>query len=649
MSKDNSISSCAEKAWESFLAGEEGSDAAVRRLIEDSWQRCLKQGVDPIQSKAHIAVKDNDLEGYQYNHLELLNAAKPIMKQARDFLSESGTVMVLTDPKGVILCVEGDGSTKDKGNAIRLIPGGSWNESAIGTNAIGTALASCQPVQIFSSEHFCETIKQWTCSASVIRDPFGGEVVGVLDVSGLSGDHNAHCLALAITGAGRIESRLAALEMEKRSRLLEVTFGKASRWHNNGLVIFDKRGRLVRANETASEFLSGIGLTIKDCGRLDLNETKTPHWYKDDWLEPIMDHNELLGTVMAIPVKNNYSRVDLVSKNVQSHAPVPGFDEIIGGSQVMMRVKNRAHQLSQLNVPVLLLGPTGAGKEVFANAIHKSSKNNKGPFVPLNCGGMTRDLLASELFGYVEGAFTGASRGGMIGKFEAANGGTLFLDEIGEMPIELQPHFLRVLEDGVVYRVGENKPRKVSVRLIAATNRDLRAEVEAGKFRMDLYYRLAVTLLHLPGLKDHQDDIPLLVNFFIQKAAKVYEITAKPVSNEVIEVFKSYSWPGNIRELKNVVESMLLLSLGECLTLSDLPPDFMGGGAYEIMSTDKLSAQNQFLSVSSLEDSEKATIILAIQAENGNFTKAAQRLKIAKSTLYEKMKRYEITRSSIGV
>jgi transcriptional regulator of acetoin/glycerol metabolism len=581
------------------------------------------------------------------------------MEQASQFLRESGTVMVLTDPEGVILWMEGDDRAKDKGMGIQLVPGGLWDENRTGTNAIGTALALGQSVQISADEHFCETIKRWTCSACVIRDPYDGTVVGVLDISGLDGSHNTHCLALAVTGAGRIESRLSTLEMEKRARLLDATFGRSGRWANDGLVIFDRRGRMVRANEDAGVFLSGLGMDLQVCQSLDIVLAKDgtppqalPSWLKRDWLEPVVEKNERLGTVLAIPMPNR--RRVVMPKALEAtldDGPDDGdvFSGIVGNSLALNKVKSRARQLSKLSVPVLLLGPTGAGKEVFARALHGSRNDPNSPFVPLNCGSMTRDLLASELFGYVDGAFTGARRGGMIGKFEAANGGTLFLDEIGEMPLELQAHFLRVLEGGEVYRLGENKPRKVNVRLIAATNRDLRAEVASGKFRMDLFYRLAVTVLHLPSLAEHREDLHLLATHFAAQTASRYGVPNKRLSAEVLEVFKGYPWPGNVRELRNVIECMVLLSPGDVLTVDDLPSELMqqqppiepgGGGAVDPIM---LSGAGR------LEDTERQAIIVAVRAEDGNFTRAAVRLGIPKSTLYEKMKRYGMDRASFRV
>jgi sigma-54 dependent transcriptional regulator, acetoin dehydrogenase operon transcriptional activator AcoR len=641
-------------AWERFLSGDGMPSNAVRRMVEDSWRRCLDHGVNPVRNAAPLAVDGDGLYGLRHRHADLIEAARPVMAQAREFLAESGTMMVLTDPQGVILSVEGDPATKDNGQSIHLIPGAVWTEGVSGTNAIGTALASDNPVQICAAEHFCEGVKQWTCSATVIRDPYDGEVLGVLDISGLSGSHNTHCLALAVAGAGRIENRLVALEMEKRARLLDATLTHSKRWGDSGLVIFDRRGRMVRANENAGLFLHNKGLDIGVCNDLRIAPEGAkaargplPEWILPDWIEPVIDHEERLGTVLALPLSRHWGKAALAPEEVESAKGEGAFARIVGNGAGLTQAKARAQQLAKLPVPVLLLGPTGAGKEIFARALHDAGPNAAGPFVPLNCGSMTRDLLASELFGYAEGAFTGARRGGMVGKFEAANGGTLFLDEIGEMHLDLQAHFLRVLEEGEVYRLGETKPRKVKVRILAATNRDLRTEVAAGKFRVDMYYRLAVTILHLPALAEHREDIPTLVRHFTRQAASRFNVPIKPPSTEVMAALMAYDWPGNVRELRNVVEGMVLLASGDTITDRDLPPEISPVEPTRVA----LPPPPQFTAVPVMArqptDRQRDSILAAIAAENGNFTRAAIRLGIAKSTLYERMKRCGIKRDSI--
>ncbi|MCW2249038.1 transcriptional regulator of acetoin/glycerol metabolism [Azospirillum fermentarium] len=586
--------------------------------------------MDPATRHAPLSVSADGVAEIQQLHQELVNAARPVMKQATEFLSQSGTAMVLTDPAGVIIGMEGDPATLDNGQDIHLMLGAHWDERVSGTNAIGTALATGQPVQILSAEHFCEGIKHWTCSAMVVRDPYDERILGVLDISGLSGAHNSHCLALVCAGAARIEGRLAKIEIEKRSRLLDLTLDRASRWLNDGIMIFDRRRRLVRANEAACEALNAKGIAFDTAANLfDTGDGRA---------EPILDNDELLGTVLVLPARPVPQRAERRRAEADDGDV---FGRIIGSGPAILKAKAKARQLARVHVPVLLLGPTGAGKEVFARALHESGAGQGRPFVPLNCGGMTRELLASELFGYVDGAFTGARRGGMLGKFEAADGGTLFLDEIGEMPIDLQAHFLRVLEDSEVYRLGENKPRKIKVRLVAATNRDLRDEVAKGRFRMDLFYRLSVTVLNLPSLRERAEDIPLLVQHFIEKAAERYGVPAKRVEPSVIATLCGHAWPGNVRELRNVVEGMLLLSEGEVIAPDDLPAEIGGAPAAFAPAVPAPRAGT----VPTLEENERQSIITAISRHGGNLTRTAESLGIAKSTLYQKMKRYNLDRN----
>ncbi|MCB1824360.1 MAG: sigma 54-interacting transcriptional regulator, partial [Candidatus Competibacteraceae bacterium] len=263
--------------------------------------------------------------------------------------------------------------------------------------------------------------------------------------------------------------------------------------------------------------------------------------------------------------------------------------------------------------------------------IHQASPFREGPYVALNCGGLSRDLLASELFGYIDGAFTGARRNGLVGKIEAANGGTLFLDEIGEMPLDLQPHLLRVLEQGEIYRLGESAPRKVNFRLIAATHRDLRRDVADGRFRMDFYYRVAVTSIRIPALRDRKGDVALLARHFVERFRALHKLQPRRLDEALVARLESHAWPGNVRELRNVIESMLLMSDRQVLDIDDLPPELA-----QEMASDDAGADTAF----SMSESEANLIRRAITATRGNLTRAARELDIAKSTLYQKIKQY---------
>jgi transcriptional regulator with PAS, ATPase and Fis domain len=286
---------------------------------------------------------------------------------------------------------------------------------------------------------------------------------------------------------------------------------------------------------------------------------------------------------------------------------------------------------------VLLQGETGVGKEIFARAIHENRHRTKGPFVAVNCGGLPRDMLASELFGYVDGAFTGAKRSGMIGKIEAARGGTLFLDEIGEMPLELQPYLLRVLEGGELYPLGATQPRHIQFKLIAATNRDLRAEVALGRFRQDLFYRVSVTTLRIPALRERKEDIAELVEHFNREVAHRHGVSVKRFGADVIDAFQRYAWPGNVREMRNVVEGMVMSTDEDTVRAAQLPEElaFLGAGGRH---APRVSAESA--TVPDLDAVERDAISAAIARRQGNLTRVAKELRISKSTLYLKIDRY---------
>jgi len=305
------------------------------------------------------------------------------------------------------------------------------------------------------------------------------------------------------------------------------------------------------------------------------------------------------------------------------------FDTIIGQSKSIQTAINLAKRIAPGDSTVLLLGETGSGKEVFANAIHQSSKRKDQPFIALNCSAFARDLLEGELFGHKAGAFTGATKD-KKGLIEMANGGTLFLDEIGELHIDLQAKLLRVLENGQFIKLGDTKISSADVRIIAATNRDLQTEAAQGRFREDLYYRLNVFTIPLPALRERAEDIPALVEVFLQQLANKNQVTAPAVSAEAMVLLKKYSWKGNIRELKNVVERAIVLQDDQLILPEHLPFDIQ---QHSGTSTAGLS----------LAAVEQQHIRKILQATQWNKTRAAKLLEIGLATLYRKMEEYQIS------
>ncbi|HVS92011.1 MAG TPA: sigma-54 dependent transcriptional regulator [Mucilaginibacter sp.] len=307
-----------------------------------------------------------------------------------------------------------------------------------------------------------------------------------------------------------------------------------------------------------------------------------------------------------------------------------GFERIIGKSSAITNAIKLAQKVAQTDTTVLLLGETGTGKEIFAEAIHQASDRKGKPFVAVNCSAFTKELLESELFGHKAGSFTGATKD-KKGLFEEANGGTIFLDEMGELNLELQAKLLRVLESREFLKVGDTKPTKVNVRILAATNRDLHAEIEANHFRSDLYYRLSVFQITLPALRERKKDIHLLAEYFMQYFASRVKKPVSKMSPNFSEKLEAYNWPGNIRELKNIIERAVILCDSNELDETLLP--------YEIQYIQP-SRTNQALSAFDLSSVEKLHIQRVLNHTHGNRAEAARLLNIGIATLYRKLKEY---------
>lgn len=311
------------------------------------------------------------------------------------------------------------------------------------------------------------------------------------------------------------------------------------------------------------------------------------------------------------------------------------FDDIIGKSKAIQAAIDAAKKVASTNTTVLLTGETGTGKEVFAQAIHNASQKRKQNFIAVNCSAFSKELLENELFGHKAGAFTGAIKDSK-GIFEEANNGTVFLDEIGEMPLDLQAKLLRVLETGEFLKVGDAKPIKVNVRIIAATNRDLKKEIEAGRFREDLFYRISVFQIALPPLRERVNDIEELTTYFLHLFAAETNKKITSISASYLEALKQHTWKGNIRELKNVIERSVILTGNYTheLTVDSLP--------IELQQPINFQAQEKILSAFSLASAEKLHIQKVLNYTNGNKTEAAKLLNIALTTLYRKLDEYQI-------
>ncbi|MBQ0720914.1 MAG: sigma-54-dependent Fis family transcriptional regulator [Gammaproteobacteria bacterium] len=638
-------------AWTDFVNKGECKSGQVRDVIHNSWQRCKSRGVEFTQHYPPMVASGAQLELLKQENKELLLASHNTWQMLSDILSDSKSFLTVAESNGVLLDVCGDPNLCDSLAGQRIAPGYDWSEACTGTNAVGTAVALKRPVEVHSVEHYCETVKIWSCSAAPIIDSIDGDLLGVIDVTTLNHAYSAQSLALAMTAARQIEQTLHSRELARNVTLVDWFAGSVGRWRQDGVILLDRKGRVVTANEKAKTLFASEHIEEKLDKNYRLLQPENLGAAKDweDLLpsaivpvayEAYNREGRTAGGILVIRPRRAAVRPSLSSPQAVSAS---ALEAIIGDSPGMLALKQRALRLAVSPAPVLIQGETGCGKDLFARAVHFAGSGEGAPFIAVNCGALTRELAVSELLGYEPGAFVGAAPKGCVGKFEEASGGTLFLDEVGELSPDVQVALLRVLQDGIVVRLGSSKERKVEVRIIAATNRSLATAVAEGDFREDLYYRLKVMSLDIMPLRERASDIALLVDLFLKQFAQTYAVEAPQLDPLLLDTLCHYAWPGNVRELRSVLESMLVMSDTQNLSCDDLPADIkmalgdlVAGAGYAIQS----APSSGVMGAATLDGLECEAIRKEMTLHKGNRSQVARVLGISRSTLYRKIKGY---------
>ncbi|WLR56006.1 sigma 54-interacting transcriptional regulator [Mesobacillus subterraneus] len=440
--------------------------------------------------------------------------------------------------------------------------------------------------------------------------------------------------------------------------IIETIVENAFEW----LVVVDREGRIIYINHNYCEFLEvnreetiGRHVTeiientrmhvVAESGKEELADLQ---FIKGNYMianrVPIIKNGEVIaafGTVffrdtqewmkMDSHVKSLLTRMQPYIQKIDSGVKYT-LDDILGESQQIVSLKEKVKMVSNSDISILIRGESGTGKELFAHSIHQLSSRSQKPFIKVNCGAIPENLLESELFGYEEGAFTGAKKGGKKGKFQLANGGTLFLDEIGDMPLSMQVKLLRALQDGEIEPIGSTKSISVDVRIIAATNRPLENMIEEKRFREDLFYRINVVPFSVPPLRERAEDLTLLIKYFIDKVTNRLGKRIAGIESNVMEILKSYSWPGNIRELENVIEAAVHLTKREQITLDSLPDYLQTQTAIYRFNNKKLK--------DIVEETEKWVLKQSLERNKDDKALVGRELGISKSTLYEKLNKH---------
>jgi PAS domain S-box-containing protein len=650
--------------WQKFVAAGEKDSCELRTQIVESWLRCNLEGVNPYDTRYHQSLDNIALSELLNKKNKLIRVAKPFMENLYKFVAGSGFVVVLTDENGYIMEMFCDESTLKDPMTTNFVRGASWHEYEAGTNAIGTALAIGSPIQVSGAEHFCQKHHCLTCSAAPIMDP-SGQVIGILDMSGASHASHLHTLGMVVAAA---EAIMAQLRIQQKNCELALINNRLRNFFNtvsDGVLIIDKQKILTELNPAARTILGNsadnvIGTPVDRI--LDFRAPRGSLLSTDERFadvevmvdtkdgachclasgEPVM--NELGEVTGGIIILRHIKQVQNLVNRFSGYYATLQFSDIIGESIEIREAIRLATLSASTTSNILLQGESGTGKEIFAQAIHNRSAQNGGPFLALNCGAIPRELIGSELFGYEEGAFTGAKRGGKPGKFELASGGTLFLDEIGDMPLEQQISLLRVIQEKKVARIGSDKMIPVNVRLICATNKNLLQEVERGAFRHDLFYRLNVMSITIPPLRNRVKDIPLLFTHFLEKLGRDWGVKFD-VELEVFDYLNQYKWKGNVRELQNVVERAASLAENGIISLQQLPVEFYASFSHSshgpIMQSTK-SFDNREQRQQLLRDTEKSRIVNLLNIHAGNVSRVAREMGLSRKTLYNKMRSYAI-------
>ncbi len=607
-------------AWKKFVNEGVLDSNRINQRISESWHRCKQANVNPHMNKGQKVLSSNIFREQKKKSEIFLDIALPQIQNLRKTIDELQMMALLIDPDGYVLSLSGNKQTLKRAKHINFIEGVKWTEAAVGTNAIGTALEIEEAIMISGTEHYSVASHSWSCAAAPIHND-DGKLIGILDFSCPIEFSHPYMLGMVTSIAHAIERecsiRVHQNELHLIHRFLDVIDS------DEQVVICNHRDVIVSASKSVRE-------RVTNWSRMKL-EDLVHHGLETKLEIPVYSNERMIGKCMYLKENkqmNTYSAFTFI-KGIT-------FPGVTGTSKAFQHTLEEIKLVSPTDVSVYVCGETGVGKEYVARAIHENSPRKDGPFIAVNCGSLPKELIESELFGYAEGAFTGARRQGYKGKFEQANGGTLFLDEIGEVPPEMQVALLRVLQERTITPIGSSKEVPVNIRIITATHKDLLRLVEEGKFRQDLYYRLHVYPLYVPSLIERKEDIPYFIQHFCER--KNWNVVfPKSICNQ----FLQHTWPGNIRELVNALERIYILSQGREICekqVAFLIQTMMGNQQQlELQVENKTEHTLNFR-----EKIQRDSMIEALQKTNGNVSLAAKLLDVPRSTFYKRMQKYKL-------
>ncbi|MFK3824946.1 sigma-54-dependent Fis family transcriptional regulator [Pseudomonas yamanorum] len=595
-------------------------------IIQDSWRRCRAYGLDHQSTPSFDQLPaDGVSQLLESQHSLVQTTHQEVLPYYENILSNSNCLIMLADNQGQVLTSWGTQRFIEPKLARGFSAGASWMERSSGTNAIGTALACAQAVHIEHDEHFLKANRFMTGSAAPIFDA-QREIIAVLDVSSDSYLPPSHTLGMVKMMSQTVENRLILNLF--RGEHFQLTFNTGlnnldSQWA--GLLIFDESGQVLSANRRADNLLG-----------ISLSRVLIDSLFKVSLLE-LLNQPEGLPFSLQAAGRNRFqcllkrpkqapvqARVFVETKKPRESGPTAICLKTLhfGDARVEKAVR-QAERLLEKDIPLLIHGETGVGKEVFVKALHQASSRSQQAFIAVNCAAIPAELVESELFGYEKGAFTGANQKGSIGLIRKADKGTLFLDEIGDMPLPTQARLLRVLQERCVQPVGSSELYPVDLRIISATNRSLREQVQLGRFREDLYYRIGGLTLELPPLRERTDKQALFKQLWQQHREPTQWAG---LSNEVLALFEQHPWPGNLRQVSSVLQVALAMAEELPIRVEHLPDDFFVdlNGLVPEPAGEKLD--------------DSMDLAQRLKAAGGNISHLARELGVSRNTLYKRLR-----------
>ena len=636
--------------WEKFAAGRTDIDVAViPDDVLNSWQRCRNAGLNPWKRPTPPTPSTAEMQALLEDNSRLIRAGGPLINNFNECVDTTRFLVCLFDREGRILETCVNDHCKKLAQSTRLIPGALWTEEIVGTNSISIVLAVRKPAQCFGPQHYMRAYHADAASSAPIYNP-QGEFIGGISLISSCNCSSAQPLVFATAIAHAIETRMKTEKVTEEAHIAgnyqQAVFSAIPQ----AVIALDLMNRVTMINDSARRMLQIHGHIegrhIRDIVKPDNGEFFSiidgSNLANNTEVRIALEQADAKFVVSSTPICFRdgvpMGKIIILSEPPKIRKPPAKMfgakanfqlKDICGRNSRFVRTVQHVQIAAGSDSNVLLLGESGTGKDIFAQVIHNSGSRRNGPYVAVNCASIPRDLIASELFGHAEGAFTGARRGGNTGKFELADGGTIFLDEIAETSLEFQAALLRVVEDKAIVRIGGTDVRPVDIRIIAATNQNIMEEIRKGSFRSDLYYRLNVFTIETLPLRERKDDIPLLIDTFIKKCASAMGKKGIRIQDNVIKLLAAYPWPGNIRELQNVIERMITVASGQDLTMGLVPDEILHWRYKDEYRSDAQSVKKR----------EKETIIRMMSMDIPR-SKIAEKLNMARSSLYRKLKEY---------